>query len=242
MKELALRLMRKAKPEGIIISENGSYLCAADAEFITKSFEEIPACVSAPINNDCERYTANIVKYGNTIIRDKSNTGRIIGNGKLILNQKLIPGSNAECIVALGDNSTVNVEGEFRLYPDTQLRLRKNAKVTLGSGYVNQGTIIHCENSITIGRNVAISFNCYIADSDFHSIINNDGKCLNPSKPVIIGDRVWIGQGATILKGVTIGNGAIIAAGSVVTKDVPSNTMVAGNPAVVKKENVKWIM
>ena len=54
--------------------------------------------------------------------------------------------------MALGDNSTVNVEGEFRLYPDTQLRLRKNAVVNLGSGYVNQGTIIHCENSITIGE------------------------------------------------------------------------------------------
>lgn len=250
MRELALRLMKKAKPEGIIISENGSYLCSADAEFITKSFEEIPAYANPDTNlvagfsssNDCERYTAKIVKYGNTIIRDKSNTGRITGGGKLILNQKLIPGSNAECIVALGDNSTVNVEGEFRLYPDTQLRLRKNAVVNLGSGYVNQGTIIHCENSITIGRNVAISFNCYIADSDFHTIINNDGKCLNPAKPVVIGDRVWIGQGAVILKGVTIGNGAIIAAGSVVTKDVPPNTMVAGNPAVVKKENVKWIM
>ena len=98
-----------------------------------KSFEEIPAYANPDTNlvagfsssNDSERYTAKIVKYGNTIIRDKSNTGRITGGGKLILNQKLIPGSNAECIVALGDNSTVNVEGEFRLYPDTQLRLRK---------------------------------------------------------------------------------------------------------------------
>ena len=78
--------------------------------------------------------------------------------------------------------------------------------------------------------------------SQYSVSYSTSAKCLNPAKPVVIGDRVWIGQGAVILKGVTIGNGAIIAAGSVVTKDVPPNTMVAGNPAVVKKENVKWIM
>jgi acetyltransferase-like isoleucine patch superfamily enzyme len=43
-----------------------------------------------------------------------------------------------------------------------------------------------------------------------------------------------------ILKGVNIGNGAIVAAGAVVTKDVPPNCMVAGVPAKIIKENVKW--
>ena len=50
--------------------------------------------------------------------------------------------------------------------------------------------------------------------------------------PVTIGDRVWIGYGALILPGVTIGEGAVVGAGAVVTKDVPSYTIVAGNPAV----------
>ncbi len=50
-------------------------------------------------------------------------------------------------------------------------------------------------------------------------------------RPVIIGDNVWIGMNAIILKGVTIGDNSIIAAGAVVTKDVPPNTVVAGNPA-----------
>lgn len=51
---------------------------------------------------------------------------------------------------------------------------------------------------------------------------------------------MWIGAGVKILKGVTIGKGAVVSAGSIVTKDVPRNTLVAGVPAVVKKENVTW--
>lgn len=52
---------------------------------------------------------------------------------------------------------------------------------------------------------------------------------------VSIGSDVWIGRDVKVLTGVRIGNGAIVAAHSVVTKDVPSYSLVAGNPAVVKK-------
>src|SRR5689334_15746542 len=51
---------------------------------------------------------------------------------------------------------------------------------------------------------------------------------------VTIGSDVWIGMDVKVLTGVRIGNGAIVAAHSVVTKDVPSYTVVAGNPATVK--------
>lgn len=51
--------------------------------------------------------------------------------------------------------------------------------------------------------------------------------------PVSIGDDVWIGTGAIILKGVSVGDRAIVAARAVVTKDVPADAVVAGNPARV---------
>jgi len=58
------------------------------------------------------------------------------------------------------------------------------------------------------------------------------------SKPVKIGNDVFIGAGVTILPGVTIGDKAVIGAGSVVTKDVAPETVVAGNPAkLIKKLN-----
>ena len=53
------------------------------------------------------------------------------------------------------------------------------------------------------------------------------------SQPVLIGSDVWIGYGATVLSGVTIGDSTVIGAGSVVTKDIPSNSIAAGNPARV---------
>lgn len=51
------------------------------------------------------------------------------------------------------------------------------------------------------------------------------------SRPVIIGDDVWIGHGAILMHGVSIGCGAIVAAGSIVTKDVPPFAIFGGNPA-----------
>ncbi|HEX8899049.1 MAG TPA: DapH/DapD/GlmU-related protein, partial [Chthoniobacterales bacterium] len=56
------------------------------------------------------------------------------------------------------------------------------------------------------------------------------------SAPVIISDNVWIGMNAVILKGVTIGENSVVAAGAVVTKSVPANVVVAGNPAVITKQ------
>ena len=69
---------------------------------------------------------------------------------------------------------------------------------------------------------------------------NDDSEFFNWRKEhkVIIGHDVWIGHGAIVMPGVTIGTGAVIGAGAVVTKDVPDNVVVAGNPARVIKEGI----
>ena len=75
----------------------------------------------------------------------------------------------------------------------------------------------------------------YITDSDWHTIYDRTVRDERAT-PVTIGDNVWLGDHATVLKGVTIGENSVVAARAVVTKDVPANVVVAGNPAKVVKE------
>lgn len=117
------------------------------------------------------------------------------------------------------------------LYLDTD-----EAVISIGdNSYINQRTEIKCMSSVTIGDNTAIAWDCSIMDTDYHSI---NGQEI--SRPVKIGNHVWVGCKSVILKGVTISDGAIIAAGSVVTKDVPANCLVAGVPAKVIRRDVYW--
>ena len=117
---------------------------------------------------------------------------------------------------------------------------------------VGNKTLIEAFDQVQIGSYVKISSEVLIMDNNNHSIYAQDRLvdtlCSNDStnskinnlncvrKPIKIGNHVWIGRRSIILKGVTIGERSIIAAGAVVTKDVPSDTIVAGNPAKVVKK------
>ena len=109
-----------------------------------------------------------------------------------------------------------------------------------------------CGVDIRVGRNVFVNQNCTFYDLGGLDIADDvmigpnvsiitTGHPIEPSrrhatvvaKPIVIERNVWIAAGATIIGGVTVGENSVVAAGAVVTKDVPPNTLVGGNPARV---------
>jgi len=152
--------------------------------------------------------------------------------------------STAPNAVVLGDHVSC--------YAGCSFAIGVNGSCAVGDFTLMNGALVMAEERIEIGSHCLISWNVGIADSDFHPLDPAqrliDAQALAPffqgrpprpklhTKPVIIGDNVWIGMNAVILKGVTIGENSVVAAGAVVTKSVPPNVVVAGNPAVVIKK------
>lgn len=95
---------------------------------------------------------------------------------------------------------------------------------------------------VNIGNENLFSSQIYITTTDSHSIIDiADGKRINSSLPVNIGDHNWIGTRAVILKGVSIGQNIIVGAGAIVTKSPKENNcFMAGNPVKIIKRGVSW--
>ena len=151
----------------------------------------------------------------NTMIRYDSLDKIQIGKGVLVCEYTLLAARGAEystqnSFLSIGDNTFI---GEFN-----------NIRATGGE--------------IIIGNNCNISQHCTLVSSN-HSLakgINISEQKWDETKVgIYIGDDVWIGANSVILPGVTIGDGAVIGAGSIVTKNVPSNAIVAGNPARIIK-------
>ena len=137
-------------------------------------------------------------------------------------------------------------------YAGCSFAVGEKGTCSIGDFTLMNGALIMAEERIEIGSHCLISWNVGIADSDFHPLEPAqrivDAHALAPffkerpprpklrTLPVIISDNVWIGMNAVILKGVTIGENSVVAAGAVVTKTVPANVVVAGNPALVTKK------
>ena len=99
---------------------------------------------------------------------------------------------------------------------------------------------------VTVGNDVMFAQNIVVSGLNHGYQDINTPPSLQPleTKPISIGDDVWIGANAVITAGVTIGNHAVVAAGSVVTKNVPDFAIAAGNPARILKqynpETMQW--
>lgn len=157
-------------------------------------------------------------------------------NGKLIINGKIRIFGHGK--IRIGENVIINsclssnpIGGDCQ----TVLSLKDSAVLTIGSGAGISNAAIVCHNRVTIGSRTLIGGGTKIYDTDFHSLdyrVRGDYVNEQPvTRPVEIGEDVFIGAHSIILKGVTIGDRSIIGAGSVVTKNVGPDEVWGGNPA-----------
>lgn len=126
-------------------------------------------------------------------------------------------------------------------HPVVLRTITPGAQLIIGSNTGISGGSICAGMSVEIGSRCLIGANVTIADTDFHTmnpVGRYDDRNLQDVavSPIVIEDDVFIGSGSTILKGVRIGRNSVIGANSVVTKNIPSDSIAAGNPARVLKK------
>lgn len=144
--------------------------------------------------------------------------------------------------ITIGEDSTIQgycILGCWVIYAGDSF----SPSINIGNNCnIGEHTHISAINKISIGNGVLTGRYVYIGDNS-HGGFSKEESNIPPIKrrllskgEIIIGNNVWIGDKATVLAGVHIGDNVIVGANSVVTKDVPSNSVVAGVPAKIIKQ------
>ena len=144
---------------------------------------------------------------------------QIVGNGRIVVGSNVRIGTRNSWVVG------------FKVSTDAQLTIGNQVSI-------NYQTIISVAKRVSIGDHTMIAGNVQIYDNISHPLsprrrLAYESFTLDEAAPVLIGSNVWVGQAAIIMRGVTIGDNSVVAAGSIVTKSIPPNTLVGGNPAKV---------
>ena len=121
------------------------------------------------------------------------------------------------------------VKGKIKIKPPFYCDYGYNIEVG-ENFYTNISCTILDVNRVIIGDNVMFGPNVQVYTATHPLDVEERIKGMESSKPITIGDNVWVGGGAILLPGITIGKNTIIGAGSVVTKNIPENVLAGGNP------------
>lgn len=160
----------------------------------------------------------NLISIGNNCLLTNTQVSLSGDNNRLIIEDKVR--FMGPCKISMGGNST--------------LHIKWNAGIR-GVDFVLNGA------NIEIGRLCMFSNGITLRNHDSHKILDPEtGSQLNYPKDIVLGDHVWIGQGATILKGCNIGKDSVIGFGSIVTKSCNPGSVVTGVPAKIVKTNITW--
>lgn len=118
-----------------------------------------------------------------------------------------------------------------------QIDVGPDGELTIGDRvFINYGCSIGATLNIKIGARTLFGPHVIVMDNDFHTLDPDKREETPPSKPIVIGENVWLCARAIVLRGVTIGEGSVIGAGSVVARDIPPRVLAAGSPIKIIRE------
>ena len=160
------------------------------------------------------------IGFGDVGIFDKKRSKSIwqVSGGTVIFKGNAIIGHG--CKISIGEKGV--------------LEFGKNISVTAETEIIAYDTIV-------FGNDCLISWDCLIMDTDMHEIFDKSGNQINQSKPIIIGNKVWIGCRSVILKGTKISDNSVIGTNSLISKDISDKSGVfAGNPVRFLRSDIDW--
>lgn len=133
-------------------------------------------------------------------------------------------------------------KGKTQLGHGSKISVGNNGVLVVGDNFkINAESTIVAHRKVEFGNDCLLSWDVLIMDSDFHSLQDQEGNKINESKPISIGDHVWIGCRTTILKGTEIPSNCVIGANTVLSRKLEKQCAVyAGSPAKIVKENIVW--
>lgn len=173
-------------------------------------------------------------------------------NGKVVLPEKV---ETAMVKIGFGDvghydrkhsrsiwqvSGRVSFGGKASIGHGSKLSIRGD--LTLGADFnmTAESTIV-CAKNIRFGNDCLLSWDILVMDTDEHPLYDKEHKRINPDKPIIVGNHVWIGCKCVLLKGAEIPDNTVLAAGTLLTSAFSGEQQViGGNPPSILKREVRW--
>jgi acetyltransferase-like isoleucine patch superfamily enzyme/coenzyme F420-reducing hydrogenase beta subunit len=165
--------------------------------------------------------------------------GRILKKGITIIGYKKFSKSKLETRIFVDEKATLELGGNVSIGYGSDIEVFSKATLIIGGGSkTNIGATIICGERIEIGKDTMLGRHITIRDNNGSHYMNRQG--YKNTRPVIIGDKVWLTEQCTVMPGVKIGDGAIIGALSLVIRNVPAHCLASGHPAEVIDEDILW--
>lgn len=166
---------------------------------------------------------SKIIPYKHAVIELDKDSKIYLENGDIEAGCDRLKKSKAETLICLKKGARWNSGGGCKISYGCTIHLLPNSVFESKYFTINCNSVIVVSKNVTLGDDVMISRNVVIYDSDFHQILDEKKRVMNPSKPVKIGDHVWLGVNVTILKGAEIGSGCVIGARTLVNGTVEAH-------------------